>query len=198
MNPVETRNTLSDSELNRTLRSLPARFPPPGLSTALRVLSSREAARRRFATGERLAGLVERLRFSAGIMVRPLALPMAGGLFSAVVLFSMCVVPAYPLRVHDSFDVPTVLTTGPAVRGMVPIGVASGGDAVVEITIDEHGRMVDYKVVSGAEILGDPTLRRRLENTLLFTQFIPATAFGMPTTSTVRLSLSFSQVDVKG
>jgi hypothetical protein len=192
------RSTWSEREVELALRSLPAPVAPPGLTTALRVLASKERARRKLTFFERCAEAFERMRFAADTMMRPVALPFAGGLFSAVALFSMWVVPTYPLRADHTPDIPTMLTTQAAIKGMVPIGVASGGEAVVDVTIDDQGRMLDYKVVAGAAILANPTLRRRLENTLLFTEFIPATAFGKPTISRVRVSLGLSHIDVKG
>ena len=128
--------------------------------------------------------------------MRPLALPFAGGVFSTVVLFSMCLVPTYPLRGDSSFDISTVLTTEPAVKETAPFG-SSSGNVVVDVTVDGQGRMVDYTVVSGKSALtGDGLMK--LENMLLFTTFKPATAFGQPISGKMRLSLNASHVDVKG
>lgn len=177
------------------LRDLPARVPPPGLRTSLRVLASRERQR----LLGRQGGVAWRDRFSlfASNLMRPLALPFAGGVFSTVVLFSMWLVPTYPLRGDSTFDVPTILTTEATVKGTAPIG-AGGGDVVVDVTIDGQGRMVDYTVVSGRNALNSEALRRNLENMLLFTVFTPATAFGQPTSGKMRLSLRTSHIDVKG
>jgi hypothetical protein len=123
--------------------------------------------------------------------------PAAGGVVSAVVLFSMCVVPAYPLRAHTTADVPTVLTTQVAVKGMAPF-FGGGDDVVVDVTVDEQGRMIDYAVVAGASALANASLRRRLENVLLFTEFTPATSFGQPMSSKTRLWFRTSRIDVKG
>lgn len=188
-------NAVSDDP-SQLLRRLPRRLPPAGLTMKLRVLASREVARRKQTLPERVGEWLDHVRVTANNMMRPLALPFAGGLFSAVALFSMCVVPTYPLRVATNSDVPTMLYTGAAIKGVVPIVVASAGDAVVDVTIDNQGRMVDYTVVSGAAILANATMRRRLENALLFTEFVPATTFGKPTYCRVRLSLA--SVDVRG
>jgi hypothetical protein len=193
-----SRERLSDERLSQILRSLPRRLPPPALRTRLRILASHERARRQTGAGSRLSVWAGRMMLFADNLMRPLALPFAGGVFSAVALFGMWVVPTYPVRAQLSSDVPTMLTTLPAVKNTMPIAVASGGDAVVDVMIDEQGRMMDYRVVAGAAILTNATLRRRLENTLLFTEFVPATAFGKPMISTVRLSLAWSYVDVKG
>jgi hypothetical protein len=132
----------------------------------------------------------------------PLALPFTGGIGSAVVLFGMCVVPAYPLRpplIADMplVDVPTMLRTSVEVRGTSPF-VTSADEVVVDVWVDGQGRMFDYAIVAGASVLANSQLRRKLENMLLFTEFTPATQFGRPTASKVRLRLGSSRVDVRG
>jgi len=72
----------------------------------------------------------------------------------------MCVVPAYPFAAaHTTADVPTVLTTQVAVKGMAPF-FGGGDDVVVDVTVDEQGRMIDYAVVAGASALANASLRR--------------------------------------
>jgi hypothetical protein len=69
---------------------------------------------------------------------------------------------------------------------------------VIDVTVDDQGKMIDYKIVSGERLVQEQGLRRRLENMLLFTEFVPATSFGRPTAARMRLSLHAFQVDVKG
>ena len=187
-------------KLGQVLRGLPSRRPPEGLTTSLRVLASRDRAVRVLSRRQRVEQWCSNLQFSLNQLMRPLALPAAGGFLSAVALFGTLLVPTYPLRANGGYDVPTVLTTEAAILGMVPVGIGSGGEAVVDVTIDDQGRMVDYKVVSGIAVMDNVTLRRRLENTLLFTQFIPATYFGQPESiSVVRVSVGLdSRIEVKG
>jgi hypothetical protein len=187
-----------DSLLSQALGALPARVPPAGLTTSLRVIASRERQRhlRSRDAAAVYAAWRERMDLFCCNLMRPLALPFAGGVFCAVVLFSMLVVPTYPVRASSSFDVPTMLTTEATVKGMGPIRIAD--DTVVEVTIDGQGRMVDYTIVSGHCILKSESLRRSLENALLFAEFTPATAFGQPTSGKMRLSLRASHIDVKG
>jgi hypothetical protein len=195
----DSRDHWSDAVLSRALGSLPARVPPAGLTTSLRVIASRE--RQRHLRSRTLAGIFstwrDRVSLFTNNLMRPLALPFAGGVFCAVVLFSMLVVPTYPVRANSSFDVPTMLTTEATVKDMGPIRIA-GDDTVVDVTIDGQGRMIDYTIVSGHCILRSESLRRSLENALLFAEFTPATAFGQPTSGKMRLSLRASHIDVKG
>jgi hypothetical protein len=197
---TQDNGNLTDDVLSQALRSLPSRLPPAGLRTSLLVAASRERQHliesRTF--GSRWGVLRSQFSLILNNFMRPMALPFAGGVFSAVVLFSMLVVPTYPVRASSGADIPTMLTTEAFVKGTAPVGAASG-EIVVDVSVDDQGKMVDYRIVSGQALLKDYTLRRRLENMLLFTQFAPATSFGVPTAARMRLSLhALSYIDVKG
>jgi len=186
----------------RLLNSLPrlsARTVPADLSVALRVLASHECQRQAFGrnAAARARYFQERVRRFCGEFVWPMALPFTGGVASAIVLFSMCVVPAYPLRPPSLADVPTMLRTSVEVKGTSPF-VTSSDEMVVDVWVDEQGRMFDYAIVAGAGVLANSQMRRRLENLLLFTQFTPATEFGRPMSAKVRLRFGSSRVDVRG
>jgi len=190
--------------LMESLPALPIRPVPAEVSMRLRVLASRERARqmsrRNFAS--RVDSVRERASRLWDEFLSPLALPFTGGVATAIVLFSMCVVPAYPLRAISkanvpAVDVPTTLTTEVEVRGTSPF-VTSSDEVVVDVWVDGQGRMFDYAIVAGSAVLANSQLRRRLENMLLFTQFTPATEFGQPTASKVRLRLGSSRIDVRG
>jgi hypothetical protein len=174
------------------------RVPPASFSTSLRVLASRE--RQRFLSRRTLAQTFsswqDRARLFANNLMRPLALPFAGGLFSAAVLFSV-LVSTYPLRGNMAFDVPTALSTNPLVSRTAPFGNSSE-DVVVDVTVDGNGRMIEYAIVGGPDGIKGAALRRSIENMLLFTEFLPATSFGHPTPGKVRLVLQNSQIEVKG
>jgi hypothetical protein len=189
----DPEHVLSDETLSRALRGLPRRNPPPNLAGSLRVIASREHRRRVYGRG---AALADRLHLFFNNLMRPLALPFAGGVFSTVALFSMCLIPMYPVRGSGAFDVPTGLTTEVALDKTAPIA-ADTGDVIVDVTVDALGRMVDYKIVSG-NTARDESLRRSIEGTLLRTTFIPATALGQPVEGRMRLSLCTIHIDVKG
>ena len=182
-----------DDQVSRALRSLPRLRPPARLNSSLRVLASRELQR---VVHGRLTRM-DRFRLDFDNLMRPIALPFAGGIFSAVILFSMWVVPSYPVRAAGKFDVPIGLTTGAAVRRMAPIATTASDDVVVDVTIDGDGRMVDYVIVTGG-VSSDAALRRSIEGFLLLTSFTPATAFGQPVEGRLRLTLRSSHIDVKG
>jgi len=185
---------LDDAHLSNALRSLPPRMPPAGLRASLRAMASRECAVRE-RSNLRAAGLGFADRFSlwANNLMRPLALPFAGGILSALGLFSIWLTPTYPLRADTGFDVPVGLPTEAAIVGTFNIGVSSP-DVVVDVYLDGD-RFVDYKVVSGE--LTNAELRR-LQNVLVFSRFVPARSFGVPRVSKIRVSLISSSIDVRG
>ena len=190
---------LNPDSIGQALRSLPAKTPPAGLRTSLRVIASRE---RQWRVAHRdLRSVIRFWRDRAELfcdgMVRSVALPFAGGVCSALVLFSMFVVPAYPLLTHDSSDVPTELTTQVSIKSMAPFN-AGDTDVVVDVMVDGQGRMMDYAIVAGASVLANAETRRRLENALVFSNFTPATSFGQPMASRMRLWFHSSRIDVRG
>ncbi|MCU1337515.1 MAG: hypothetical protein JWO19_3096 [Bryobacterales bacterium] len=186
------KREVGEEHVSMVLRSLPPRVPPTELTTSLRVIASRERQRvvEGRSVGQVFALWFDRTRLTLRDMLRPLMLPATGGVFSAVVLFSMWVVPTYPLRAKIAFDIPTNLTTSvdvDVVKGSGSVGLTDS--VVVDVDVDDQGRMVDYQVVSGASAVSDPTTRHRMENLLWFTKFEPATTFGMPMAGKARVLL---------
>ena len=183
--------------VREALRSLPQRTPPPDLTVRLRVAASK--ARLESAAGPSPWNRWRsRLQLSLSHLMRPLALPLVGGLASAVILFS-ALVPTFTStfgmdkRLAPG-DVPTMLTTEPMVKYMTPIAFET--DADVDLKIDDRGRIVDYAIVSAGPQTDQ--LRHSIENNLLFTEFWPATAFGLPVAGTVRVRFRSSHVEVRG
>jgi hypothetical protein len=192
------------SRLRENLRSLPKRTPPPELTTRLRVVASRV---RMESFGGASSWNRWRNRWSNRVelwlrnLMQPLAVPAVGGLCSAVFLFSTLVPmfkSAFTMGVFPG-DVPTMLATQPTLKYTAPIAYADG-DAVVDLQLDDQGRIVDYSIVSAPGQQSE-TLRRSIENSLLFTEFWPATTFGRGVAGTVRISFRSSRssrIDVRG
>lgn len=187
----------SPGAVDRVLRDLPSHEPGPELRTRLQVIASQERQRRIQRRGVRARWnlVIDRVDLFFHHLLRPIALPFAGGVSSAVFLFVTCVVPAYPLLTPDNFDVPTMLTTQASLKGEAAFA-SSGEDVIVDVSVDGQGRMVDYAIVAGAAIRANSQLRRRLENVLVFTEFTPATLFGQPMRSKMRLL--FTGINVRG
>ncbi len=196
---VCARESERHRRIRQALRSLPRRTPPSDLAVRLRVAAS-QALTERTNGVTRWSKWRDRFQLSLNNLMRPLALPLAGGLCAAVVLFS-ALVPTFTSafamdKSNTPWDVPTMLTTAPSLKYMAPIAFGEA-DAVVDLNIDEQGRIVNYSIVSAPG--QTEQLRRRIENSLLFTEFWPATAFGKPIAGTVRISFhNSSHVEVKG
>jgi hypothetical protein len=199
----------SEEALTRLLRSLPRRSAPTEVRGALRVLASHEQHR---AAGKGIAWL-DRARLFSRDLMRPLALPLAGGIFSTIMLFSVFG-PVYSAQVPNGFDIPvpfsprsqaTVLTSDrggqrdPTVLKTAPMLAYGADDVIVDVMVDGQGHMIDYTIVSG-DASNNDALRRSIGALLLLTEFHPATTLGRPVAGRVRLSLSasHSSIDVKG
>jgi hypothetical protein len=176
------------------LKDLPVFEPPEELGIKLRVMASRER-QRMLARKHLLQNVRDWLRLWPAELMRPVALPLAGGLLSAVLLFAI-LVPSIYLRQNPAIrDVPTVLFTQATVKSGAPFGF-NDDDFVVEVIVDGQGRMVDYWIAQGPSVK-NIELRRRIENYLLFTEFTPATAFGQPTYARMFLAFSRKEINVK-
>ena len=181
------------SKTRNALRTLPSKTPPVDLTVRLRILASRELAARRSHVRARWFTSLD-LAFQSAL--RRLAVPFAGGLCAALLLFAT-LVPTFTLHNKPAIqDVPTGLSTGVEVKSVAPMGF-NYGDAVVDLTIDDQGRVVDYSMIS-EQGPGDEALRRSIENNLLFTVFTPATAFGQPMPGKIRLTFHSSRIEVRG
>jgi hypothetical protein len=186
--------------MRRELLRLPIYAPSEHLKTALQVTASKERSRRvnRLTHAKAFAAWKEQVAFSLKTLMRPLALPITGGLLSAMVLFT-ALIPDFTVRARAvSRDVPTILFTEASVKDMMPIAIDQDSELVIELTVDEYGRMTDYEIVRGSNLLRDDLLRRTFENALLSAQFTPATAFGQPTSGKIRISFRASVIEVKG
>ena len=184
------------AQVREALRSLPPSEVPGVLTTRLRMLASLEHNRR--------IGLArtwwKRTTFRLNNMMRPIAVPLAGGFAAAVLLFS-AFVPLYG-QPRVSSDIPCMVFTQPLLETTGPIGFA-GADAVVDLNIDQEGRIVSYSIVESAG--NQDSIRRGIENSLLFTRFQPARLApnscpdcAVPMSGTVRMVFRSSQIEVRG
>jgi hypothetical protein len=184
--------------LREKLRSLPRLAAPPDLTMRLRVVASK--VRMEAAGGtSRWNRCRDRLELSLRHLMRPLALPAVGGLCSAVFLFST-LVPTFKSTFAMgalSGDVPTTLVTEPMLKDMGPVAFADG-EAVVYVQLDDQGRMFNYSIVSAPGQQSEK-FRHSIENSLLLTEFWPATTFGRPVAGKMRISFhNNSRIDVRG
>lgn len=184
------------------LRALPRLEAPADLTARLRIAGSREALRRRRTASPAafFAHLRQEFSHHADNLMRPFAVPFAGGLISSMLLFAM-LAPALTIYPMAGIDVPTGLATEASLESSFALDLASSTITeviVVEVFIDEQGKVVDYSLPQGQNWAKNPMLVRNLENALLTTKFTPATFFGQPAAGRTRISLRRSQVEVRG
>lgn len=171
--------------VSHALRETARKRPPLELAYRLRVIASHERVRT-------LAGSDwwSSLRFRLNQILRPLAVPAAGGLFSSMLFFAL-LVPSFTVHANTHNDVPVGLFTQVTVVNPSPFGF-NGKDIIVEISIDENGVVSDYSV-PGVVLSKDEM--RDIGNFILFTSFKAATAFGQPVPG--KMLLPIRHIDVR-
>lgn len=173
---------------------LPRVAPPQELTTRLRVIASRERARRlsRVSLRAALRSWRGSLRLFTDNLMRPMAIPFAGGLCSAVLLFGV-LIPTLQFTQNLHNDVPSGLFTQASLDFLAPFDFTDN-DVAIEFTIDEHGAVVDA-VTDGRT---GRKVRNDIGNMVLFTTFNPATAFGQPTSGKLRVLFRRSRINIRG
>jgi len=176
---------------------------PEDLRARLRVMASHERERRlvRLSWSAWSADWGSRARLCFDNLMRPLALPFAGGSLMALITFSLLVPSlslSFPHEVGDqSWFRPPVPESAYSLPGGIPaigvpgvlhnawilradISVPEGMNAV-ELTIDEQGKVRDYTVTRGSLT---PDLQSII---MLPPPFRPATVLGLPIPSKVQV-----------
>ncbi|MGA2595109.1 MAG: zf-HC2 domain-containing protein [Bryobacteraceae bacterium] len=182
------------SEDRARLQGLPLAPVPERVQTQLLVLASRERARWNSTKTLPLAWRTWAIDVKLTIdnLMRPLALPVAGGVVSALFLFSM-LVPTFGFHTHPRNDVPIRLYTVATVVEVAPF--INNDETVVELYIDDRGQATDYSVQRGQL---SPELQADLTRMMYSSRFTPATWFGQPTNGKVLVSFRRIQYDVHG
>ncbi len=177
--------------MRSSLRNLARPNVPPALASQLRVMASheraRQVARRNFAA--RVEHWVSLVRLCFDNMMRPFALPITGGLLSALVIFSVLVPNLSTPRSYSNEPPVAGLTsamqwgdpdaiwlgTGDTHAWLEPASALIYGNQVsLTLVIDERGRVHDY-YLSGGELTDE------MKSLILLSQFKPATVNGQPT-----------------
>jgi hypothetical protein len=179
--------------LREGLRKLPLRHAPAMLNTRLRVLASREharhVARRDFRAW--VSERVSRARLFFDNLLKPFAVPAAGGLLCSTLCFGMIV---------------DTLHYSPDWQEDMPIGFSSeigiewspfcfdGQDVVVQLTVDSTGSVTDYSIPQRP----NPSSQELQEigNLVLYSTFTPAMRMGVPVSS--KRLFYIKHINVKG
>jgi hypothetical protein len=177
------------ARLSSPLRNLPRQPAPRALAISIRLA----------APAQNGLSVWDRWQVRLSNLMRPVALPAAGGLLAALILFAV-LIPGVFTKVAVVDDIPTVLMTGPRVKTASLMPVYE--DLLVEAWVDQQGRMTSFEILndtghSGPEL--EQELHNQLSNVLFTTSFLPATEFGQPTAGRVILSLRpLSRITIRG
>lgn len=189
-------------DMNRLRSELRHTAPAPvpdRLAAQLRVLASHESARRlaHLTWANWFQAFRERLQLLMDNMARPMAIPAAGGLLSALFIFAL-LVPTLGFRHNFRDDVPIGNYTEPTLfesAAVAQFNFDPEDDAVVELTIDERGQIQDFSLQRGKM---SRDLEQNIGNLIYFTSFSPATWFGRPYTGKILVSFRHTRIVIKG
>ena len=146
------------------------------------------------------------LVFARGSGLAPLAVPATGGAFTTTLVFALLfqsLLVGVPLGAVPN-DVPIGLIQNARLLSLAPFPVRGGHPSawtganllLVEATVNERGEAVGYEILYGPD---RPTIRRELDQVMLFSRFRPQMTFGRPTSGgRVRMVLTFSEIRVRG
>ncbi|HYB61234.1 MAG TPA: anti-sigma factor [Methylomirabilota bacterium] len=189
-------------ELSSVMSRVERVSPPPDLAVRIRVAVSRV----REEAG--LPGRVRRWRDRGELVLKnilePLALPVTGGLVVALVVFAVVIQVlgvGVPLEAVVG-DSPSNLLQPARVESLAPFPITGltdsatgvGRPLLVEATVGVDGDAVSYRIISGPTT---ESVRRQLDQVMMFSHFRPELSFGRPTTDG-HVVLSFSEVHVRG
>ncbi len=172
----------------------PAKIPDD-LGLRLRVAISQES---RNSTRERLG----RVHIRWENTFQPFLLRAAAGFASAIFLVGTVAKVAVPFASPEPVEAsnqPVDTSTAPRLLYSSFQPADAIGDhnnpVVLEVFVDGHGRVYDYKVLSGQV---DAKTRESIENLLLFSVFTPAHSFDFDQPVRGTTLMSFSGISVKG
>jgi hypothetical protein len=185
------RRRLEVSTLATGLKDLPVRRPPSIVSMRLRVAASRDRSRRlvRLDMAARWKDFRQRARLTFDNLLKPLAVPAAGGILASFLCFGVIV---NNLHLDPSFneDMPVGLYRAVTIDELSPF-CFEGRDVLVQLSIDRDGNVTDFMVPQEKP---SPDEMREIGNLVLYSSFKPARAFGQPVSSKVLLLIQHSTI----
>jgi len=181
----------SMQDLRATMREMAMPPVPAELTARLRVAASHHrvtVARRRDAR-TRLQDVGARIRLAFDHMMRPVAVPLAGGLFSSFACFFF-LLPSLSFQHNYGLEPPIFRAEPSIVAGFTdPDGSVVGvknvkldwGSSIVTpnevaltVLVDPNGNVQDWNVYGADELTPE------MKDLILFSKFIPATISGQP------------------
>jgi len=188
------------NDLQRTHSALSALSPmPPPTELLLRIRVAIAHERERTRQGV-LVPWIRAWNLAWKNTIGPFVFQASAGFASAVLLIGtvalMVGMFAQPEQAQAA-DEPLGMATGPHFRylasGTTTSQLKIAGPVVIEASVNSHGEVYDYRIVSGPN---DPATRSQVEYLLLFSVFEPAHYFGKPVHGLA--IVSFSGVSVRG
>lgn len=180
---------------------------PAQLAAQLSVLASHERQRAlaRVSLSARLRRWASRIDLAFDNLMRPVALPFTGGVISTLLIFTLLVPSlsfSHDIRGQEFYTAPAgKMVTNPWDQVAdadedfpiieAPTTAPSDYYNVVDMTIDQTGRVVDWSIVHG-ELTPD------MKSIIMLGRFQPATQFGVPTQGTIRVVQSCASATVRG
>jgi Putative zinc-finger len=178
-------------EVQRSLGELGPAQPPARLQASLRAVIAAERERGAHLPTHRRALLLWKSS------IAPLALRFSGGLAATVMLVGcLSWIFGAPIVVQANDDAMAQLVGPRYMYSQVPpepINTFRDVPIVVEALVDITGRVYDYSILDGPQ---DPQVKVKVENNLLGSVFMPATAFGVPVRGHV--VMTYTGVSVRG
>jgi hypothetical protein len=184
------------SSLNTGFRHLPVQAVPPMVTTRLQVIASRERSRNllRLNPGAWLKDRLSSALMSFNNLLRPLAVPAAGGILASCFCFSL-IAHTLQLRpyVLGEDDMPVGLNTEVMMGDVSPF-TFSKKDVTVELTVDADGTVTDFSPMPHSPSLTSEDLQQ-IASKVLYGTFTPAVRFGQRVSS--KRLLAITHIDVQ-
>jgi hypothetical protein len=185
------RHRVEVSSLATGLKNLPVRRPPSIVSMRLRVAASRDRSARllRLDMAARWKEFRQRARLTFDNLLKPLAVPAAGGILASFLCFGVIVNDLHLDPSYDN-DMPVGLYRAVTIDELSPF-CFEGRDVLVQLTIDRDGNVTDFSVPQEKPSADE---LREIGNLVLYSSFKPARAFGQPVSSKILLLIQHSTI----
>lgn len=163
------------------LKHLPSRQVPDLLNMKLLVLASREHSRWR--TRRNLSAWLGEQKSRAKLffdnLLRPFAVPAAGGILASFLCFGV-IVNTLHVSADWQDDIPIGFFTEIAINELSPF-CSSGKDVMVQLSVDSRGRVTDFALPQNSN--ASPEEMQEIGNLVFYSTFTPATRLGQPVSS---------------
>ncbi|MDE3195089.1 MAG: zf-HC2 domain-containing protein, partial [Acidobacteriota bacterium] len=158
--------------LRKGLRKLPVPQIPPMVNMRLKVIASRERSRQvvRRDLQSWVSDQISRIRLTIDNLLRPLAVPAAGGILASSICFGAIM---NNLHVHPEWDndVPIGVSSDVDFAEVSPF-TAGSQDIKVLLSLDAEGNVTDFSIPQTPKFTPDEI--QQIGNLVLYSAFTPA------------------------